>query len=182
MYCSNCGAEITQDSKFCSACGHEISAAAQPVSNEMGVTSAASHAPTKKMALWKKLAIGTVAAIILIVGLSIYLTAPLTEPVDRQITALMERDLLKAYDQTSQAFKDATSYEQFVSFIEARPILLKVVDYSFPEREWENNIGTLRGSLETAEGGVIPVAYQLVKENGEWKILSISFDKEDVAD
>ena len=43
----------------------------------------------------------------------------------------------------------------------------------FNERSIENNIGTLHGTLTSADGGVTPVEYKFVKEADRWKILSM---------
>jgi len=35
--------------------------------------------------------------------------------------------------------------------------------------------------LETSDGGKVPVVYKLVKENGAWKILSITLPKQGIS-
>lgn len=41
-------------------------------------------------------------------------------------------------------------------------------------RSINNNLGKLIGSIHTREGGVVPVEIDLVKEEGRWKILSLT--------
>ena len=45
---------------------------------------------------------------------------------------------------------------------------------SFSERRIENELGYVRGTLTDQDGGVLPIEYQLVKENESWKILGIN--------
>jgi len=40
-------------------------------------------------------------------------------------------------------------------------------------RSIENSVGKVSGTLASSTGGVIPIEYQLVKENDAWKILNI---------
>ncbi|GAB4229455.1 MAG: hypothetical protein Kow0032_10630 [Methyloligellaceae bacterium] len=125
------------------------------------------------MALWKKIALGVVATIVIAVGLALYYTAGMVEPIERQLAAIKADDLDAAYAETSVAFRKATSKLQFAVFVKSNPAFRDVVGHSFTERKRENNVGTVKGMLKTAEGGVFPVEYRLVQENGEWKILGI---------
>jgi hypothetical protein len=127
------------------------------------------------MVLWKKIVLGFIAFIVIVFGFAMFLTSDLIDPVERQIAALKAGDIDSAYSQTSTAFRDATSKEQFVAFVKSNPILLKIADYSVTDRSRENNVGTLKGTLTSIEGGVIPIEYRLVKENDEWKILAFKF-------
>ncbi|MEZ5840062.1 MAG: DUF4864 domain-containing protein [Hyphomicrobiales bacterium] len=145
--------------------------------------SAAAAAPPaipakKSMAVWKKIVLGVIGFIAVIVGFALFATSGLIEPIDRQIAALKAGDVPAAYAETSMAFQKATSAEDFAAFVSANPILSEITDHTFTERSFENDLGTVRGTLKTSDGGALPVEYKLIKENGAWKILAISLKRE----
>lgn len=162
-HCPQCGAEVKDVGKFCVNCG-------------------AALAPQKrKRARWKKIALGAVVFVTLVIGLALYLTAPLVVPIERQLEALRRGDIDGAYAQTAQAFRQATSKQAFSAFLRTNPALTEAADISIAERSWENDNGNVRGSLKTQDGGVVPVEFRLVREGGEWKILGIQLPKQGVA-
>lgn len=170
MYCKSCGEKIVANAKFCAKCGQ----ATAEVSNQaMPLASATLEKP--KMKLWKKITLGVVSVIVLAVGAAFYFTSGLIEPVDRQLMAFRSGDIQSAYGETSQAFRESTSFDDFRKFVENYPILTKIEEHTFSERKVENGVGYLSGKLITKDGGVQPVEYRLVKENDEWKILGIDF-------
>ena len=170
MYCAKCGSEIPGDARFCPQCGAEA-----------GMSRLAPRPPGvpplrtgRRMATWKKVVLSVLAFIAVVVALVLYFTVGLVEPIDRQLSALRAGDLEAAYAETSIAFQKATSPEDFAAFVAANPMLKEVADHSFSERSFENDLGTVRGTLKSPDGGALPVEYKLVKEQGAWKILSIS--------
>ena len=130
------------------------------------------------MPLWLKIilsifvGIGVLGAAI--VGLAFWLTADLVEPIDRQIAALKAGNMGAAYEETSEAFRQATPMQAFVAFVDANPILKDVASRSFSNRSFENDVGTVKGTLTSSTGGVVPATYQLVKEKDVWKIININ--------
>ena len=54
--------------------------------------------------------------------------------------------------------------DRFTAFVEGNPILRDVAEHTFSNRSVENSVGKVSGSLTSSTGGVVPVAYQLVKE------------------
>lgn len=175
MFCSNCGTEIQAGAQFCPSCGQ---AAGQTAQGNPGVAAPAAP-PKKKMAMWKKVVMGIAVVIGASIAAAFYFTSGLTEPVDRQIAALQKGDLQAAYEETSVAFKESTSFEDFTRFVQSNPILTKISGHTFSSRKIDNGIGYLSGKLTTEGGGVQPVAYRLVKENDTWKILSINFNPDE---
>jgi hypothetical protein len=168
MNCFHCGAGAPDDAKFCPTCGRDLAAAAAQREP------AADGSPEKKKkALWKKLLIGFggfAGVVAVIVMLVFMLTASLVETVERQLNALKRGNIDAAYAETSIAFREATNRERFETFVTKNKVLGTFKSYSFPSRSYNNNIGTVKGTLKTADGGVFPVRFQLVKENGAWKI------------
>ncbi len=169
MYCTSCGAALPRDARFCPSCGAEV-ASGPTTATPAGETFAE---PKKKMALWKKIALGLVAFVAVALALAFLLTAGLVEPIDRQLAAFKAGDVDAAYAETSIAYRKTMSKAQFADFLRANPALREVTDRTFTTRSRENDVGTVKGTLKTAEGGVIPVEYRLVQENGAWKILSL---------
>lgn len=132
------------------------------------------------MPLWLKIVIGIFAGlgvlIACIAGFVFWLTLGLVEPIERQLEALKAGDMQAAYEETSEAFRQATPLDAFTSFVGSYPILKDAASHSFPSRSFENNQGTVTGTLTSPTGGVTPATYRLVKENGAWKIIHIDLN------
>jgi hypothetical protein len=177
MFCSQCGFQSASDAKFCSNCGNQLAPEKQTeAATATTPTFATMPQPKKKMATWKKVVLGGVVFIILVVSLALYATSGLLVPINAQLEALRAGNLRGAYEQTSSAFQQTTSYEQFAAFVKAYPGLFKNKDTSFSDRSWEGSQGHVKGTLIDDSGGVIPIEYRLVKENGKWKILGINMN------
>lgn len=128
----------------------------------------------KKIALWKKLLLGVVLFVVLIIALALILTKGIVTTVEKQLTALKKGDYYTAYALTSKDFKNSVSFEDFQEFVKRYPSLSRNKSHSFKERSIENNTGLLKGTLTSEDGAITPVEYRLVKEDGEWKIISIT--------
>ncbi len=125
----------------------------------------------RKSGLWKKLLLGVVLFVVFVVVLVLILTKGITDVVNKQLVSLKKGDLYTAYSLTSKDFKNSVSFESFKEFVERYPSLSKNKSHSFTERSIENNIGTLKGTLESEDGAITPVEFKLIKEEGEWKIV-----------
>jgi hypothetical protein len=128
----------------------------------------------KKGSLWKKIFVGVVLFVVLVVVLALLLTKGIVTTVEKQLTALKKGDYYTAYALTSKDFKNTVSFEAFQDFVKRYPSLSRNKSHSFKERTIENNTGTLKGTLQSEDGAITPVEYKLVKEDGEWKILAIT--------
>lgn len=127
----------------------------------------------KKGSLWKKILIGGVLFVIVVLVLALLLTKGIVTTVEKQLTALRNGDYYTAYALTSKDFKNTVSFEAFQDFVKRYPSLSKNKSHSFKERSIENNTGILKGTLQSEDGAITPVEYKLVKEDSEWKILAI---------
>lgn len=127
------------------------------------------ESPKKKK--WPKILGGVVAFILLAVGLAFYFTAGMVGVVEKQLALLHQGDIKGAYGLTSKDFQKATSLEQFTGFVKKYPSLSQNQGHTFTTRTIENNIGKVKGTLTAKDGAVTPVQFQLVKEQGEWRIL-----------
>lgn len=126
------------------------------------------------MSKGKKILIGVVIFIVLVIILAMAATKGIADVASSQLTSLRMGDYVKAYSYTSKEFQQTTSLDAFKTFVEEHPAFKNGVDISFSSREINNNQGKLEGTIKTADGGAVPVTYNLVKENGEWRILSLS--------
>lgn len=108
------------------------------------------------------------------IAVSIYHTRDLVTTAEGQLSALRSKDVARAYyEYTSKDFKASTPLEQFHDFVKSHPALARNQEANFNSRSVDKNIGTLHGTLMTAEGNVTPIEYKLVKEDDKWKILSM---------
>lgn len=127
----------------------------------------------------KKFALGCVALICVLaivaaaaVFFALKLTQPLAERADEFLAHIAGGRVAEAYASTAKEFQAATSEARFRAFLETSSIA-KAKGASWRERSIENNEGRLGGTIQTAEGGEIPVTIKFVNEGGQWRILSI---------
>ena len=128
------------------------------------------------MKVWQiiVLAIAGFAAVIGgFIWLIFQMTAGIADTGDDFFAAAHSGDYEAAYALTSQDLKRDNSIEDLGNYIEANGFD-EVTDTSWSSRSFENDRGSLSGSLTTATGGTIPVEIGLVKEGEEWKINYIS--------
>jgi hypothetical protein len=121
---------------------------------------------------WKKVVLGIVIFIVLVIALAMWATSGLVEPVQKHFAALRSGDVVAAYSELSVAARQQTSLEDFKKMVTAMPALTHVTGESFSTRENNNGEGRLEGVLELEGGGKLPIAIRLVKENDAWKILA----------
>jgi hypothetical protein len=133
--------------------------------------------PKKKGGLWWKILLGIVIFIVLVIILAMWATSDLVTVAEKQLTYLKSGDYIAAYGLTSKDFQANTTLDQFKAFVAQYPGLSKNISHDFSERAIENDLGTLSGTVTSVEGGVTPIAYQFVKENGEWRILGIKLNQ-----
>jgi hypothetical protein len=119
-----------------------------------------------------------VAFILLMVAIVFFATSGIVSTVKEQLSALRSGDIVAAYSYTSQDFRAATSLDDFTSFIKEYPALNNNGDTTFTTREIKNGEGILKGTLTSKDGNKTAVEYHLIKEKGEWKILSIIVNPE----
>lgn len=120
---------------------------------------------------------------LVIAGLLIYLTALITivlyatsgvsNTVQDELAAIRSGDYEKAYSYTAKEFQNTTSLADFKKSISQIPSLKNNKSASFTERRIENNVGTVKGTLKSNDGGITSVEFRLIKEGETWKILTI---------
>lgn len=123
--------------------------------------------------MWKKILLGILAFIAIVLILAFILTRGLAGVASMQLTALRNGDIKAAYSYTSSEFKANTSEAEFAQFVDIYSVLRNNKSASWSSRERKDNTGTLKGTLTAQDGMVVPVEYHFVKENHEWKIIGI---------
>jgi hypothetical protein len=101
-------------------------------------------------------------------------TADLVNTIEGQLTAIRGGDLSKAYyAYTSRDFQRATPAQSFEKFVAAHPGLKNNQVANFSNLSFKNDVGTFQGSLTSADQEIVNVEYDLVYEDGKWRILSV---------
>lgn len=101
-------------------------------------------------------------------------SSDLSKTIDQQLEALKNNDIAKAYyTYTSKEFQKATPYKEFEAFVLATPILTQEHTNSFTKLVFNNNIATFSGILIDANGVEHPIEYDLIEQDGQWKVLQI---------
>lgn len=166
MFCSHCGIKIEGNTLYCPHCGERIPSPEVPNS----------------FPRWLRWLIG-IALVGLLFSLYFFITNP--EPqtaITDQLNALKKGQYTEAYyDSTSRDFQEATSLEKFKDVIHAFPYLTQVKELKILQEEVQNVVATLKVALTTEDNFQFVMEYQLVKDDGKWKILYFKLLKEQTA-
>lgn len=123
----------------------------------------------------RKIVIGILILILATVTIAFFWTSH--DTIDglavKQLQAIKNGDISKAYALTSSAFQEATTFEVFTSYINSNAIFNNYKKITFSENKVIDNNGSLTGIIEGQDGGQMRAEYQLVKENNQWKIQAI---------
>lgn len=169
MFCTHCGSQIKDNAKFCAACG-------QPSVAAEGHTTPPPQPLVQKKAMpfWLKIVTALAILALIVVSMGILFTESIVEVVDDQLDTLKSNDVTKAYyAYTSSGFQKSTTLEKFKQFIKSYPELSHIQSSHFSERGIKDDISTIKGTLTSTNNVKIPVEYQLIKEDGKWKILNM---------
>ncbi len=114
-----------------------------------------------------------VGAIVGFVYLILWATSGATDATDQFLALVAAGKYTEAYESTASTLQDQQDEETFTKAVQ----YYGLDDYasaSWPSRSVNNNQAALEGTISTKSGGSIPVKVQLLKEGGEWKVLSIN--------
>lgn len=132
----------------------------------------------KKFPVWLIIVICLVGLAV-IVGIIVIATSsatsPVTKPVETQLTLLKNGDMQGAYNLTSKEFQATVTFDKFKEALQQFTILTKNKSHSVTQKSITGNTGTVTESIVAADGTPVIVEYNLVNENGTWKILNIGF-------
>lgn len=114
--------------------------------------------------------------VLLIVGLVALVfnaTSGMPETADRFFAAVRAGNIDAAQAELSEEFRAGTDAAELQRFL-AENSLTDVVETSWSDRSYKNDVGRTEGSATTASGGTVPLTIEYVEENDVWKIRSIS--------
>lgn len=101
-------------------------------------------------------------------------TKDLADAIEGQLDAMRSKDISKAYyAYTSREFQKSTPSQDFEAFVKGHDVLNKNKIANFTNLSFKNGIGTFEGSLTSTNNKTSLVDYDLIFEDGQWRILSI---------
>jgi hypothetical protein len=100
-------------------------------------------------------------------------TRELMDVIQSFLGALRGQNLKKAYQYTSSKFQEENSFKNFEDFIKNHPEFVKHTTSSFEKLSFNNNIATFAGEIIHSENIAMPVEFDLIQDNGKWRILHI---------
>ena len=96
--------------------------------------------------------------------------------VEAQLGELRDGQIDKAYARLSASYRAKLSRDAFADLVEKHVTLRDNKSASFENQSLMNDEMTLAGTLTARSGTPEFVTFELVRENGEWKITAIRFD------
>ncbi|SFV65842.1 hypothetical protein MNB_SV-10-1345 [hydrothermal vent metagenome] len=123
--------------------------------------------------MWKKVVLGVLGFIVLVIGLTFWVTSGLTDNASAFFRKIKAHDYKTAYyAYLSDDFKDNVPFEKFKTFIETNH-LDRFKEATWDSRETDGNKGRIEGSLLFENGSSIPITVMFSKSGDEWKIYAI---------
>lgn len=125
------------------------------------------------------LVVGTIA----IGSLTLYLGyKTLSGPADASqawLELIRDGNVDQAYDATSLEFQQVVTREDMTGFLAAYPVLANNTSATFSSFNIDNDVAVVSGTIRGA-GEESPVTVTLVKQDGDWRVVEISLNPEDV--
>ena len=182
MRCANCGKGVFSAVSICPFCREPFGADTRREFKQTSTTSKPAKSGTKmKLARWQIMLASALVVAVITPFAVLWATSGLIEPIVRQLDDFRHDDLQGAYAEMSASFHQEVPFERFSEFVKSHPSAFHNVSHSFTSRSSSNSMaggtgtGDVRGSITDDHGGVMPIHYGLVKENGAWKIKRIYF-------
>jgi hypothetical protein len=120
--------------------------------------------------------LGTIVlSIIGFVALVFMATSGLADSADDFFVLVSQGELETAYESTHSEFRVYTNYPNFESFMLGSG-LVDYTDSTWNSRSFEDNLGTVSGTVVIDDGTIIPLRIDLIKESGEWQIYGIEIN------
>lgn len=123
--------------------------------------------------LWFALFFASLATITM-VSTKALSTKALITVANNQLTALQTGQMDQAYSYTSKDYQKYISIENFRKYVDQSSALKNNQSSNFDNPQIVNNKGSLSGTLTEKDGTTTRVVYQLIKEQGQWKISYIT--------
>jgi len=99
-------------------------------------------------------------------------TSGMVSSADSFFTSIRDGDTERAASYASEAFKAATSPDEFALFSQ-QSILKDFKEASWTTRSIAGDTGRLEGAITTTDGGSLPIMLSMINEGGAWRIYSI---------
>lgn len=168
MYCPNCGSPVDEHQICCISCGKKIDHFDHDT-----------YTPYQKSRpIWFYFIV--IATLILSFWgfYSLYNSGKTLENiVDVQLTEIRNRQLTKSYyEYSSNEFKKNTSFDAFRNFIEKNSALSNFTAVKILNSKQDSNFGVVLVELTQSDNTRIPVKYEFIREDGEWRILRIEIE------
>jgi hypothetical protein len=90
--------------------------------------------------------------------------------VEQHLKAINTYNFTGAYNHFSKSYRHETSYEQFRRQIDNFSTVLPYSNISLNKVNVTNNRADVDGTMTGKDGAIIPIHYELVQEEGGWKI------------
>ena len=151
MQCTKCKTSLLSENRYCPRCGHKVA--------------------RRTRLFWLFSSFGLVLLLLLSWLAFASLTSEiLEETIQKQLQAIRAQQLAESYyAYTSHSFQHTTSLDQYKEFVHTYPVLLHHQKIVFGPRIKDNK-GGHHLYLATAGRNEAEVHYQLVREEGRWKI------------
>jgi hypothetical protein len=180
MRCANCGKGVFSAVTVCPFCRQSLTNVIGAAKGTVAPTTSNMPKLNVKIARWQVMLVCAIAIAGSAAFFVFWATSGLIEPIKRQLDAFKRDDLHAAYAETSTSFQQDISFEKFSELMKNIPSLSHNVSHSFTSRSSSTNAdgtgtGNVMGSITDDHGRVVPVRYELVKENGAWKIKGMHF-------
>ncbi len=194
-YCTVCGTKLKDSEKFCHECGHHneedlTSGTVPPKQSSIPSPepkSGQNHPDnTNPVPSRKRLSGCTIAAIVggsiiavimvfVIIGviMAFSLTSGAVEAVETHLSDLKQGNIEKAYQGTTSDFQSVTSLNAYRQFVDSYPILKDTVSSSFSQREVDNGVASIGGTITDSSGKKAKLKVKLLKEGENWRIQSL---------
>lgn len=95
------------------------------------------------------------------------------DTVKQHLEALRSGNIEQAYSYVATGAQNTLTLETFRALVKNTPPLLQYKDSSFNEISIINNTGSVKGSVTGTDGSRVAAEYQMIEENGQWKITNI---------
>ncbi|MEC7840187.1 MAG: DUF4864 domain-containing protein [Chlamydiota bacterium] len=174
MYCTNCGSKVEEDQKFCNTCGHSFESW-----DELSHPALQKSSSSKRYSpVWIYLIfITTLGLMVWGFYSAINGSNGLEQIGENQLQEIKKNQITKAYYEfSSTKFKEKTSLSAFRKFVDENPSLSEFQSVNFEETQKENNYGVAYGELHILDDVSIPIKYEFIKEDGEWRVLHLELD------
>lgn len=176
MFCPNCASKIEDNQNFCAHCGHSFEDWNDPAHLQK-------EQKRKNPKIWFYI-IFLVALGLTFWGFhTLFFSSNDLETVAKaQLNEIQKNQITKAYyEYSSSQFKNQISLDAFRNFINQNSGLKEFNSVVFHDIQKENNYGVAFGDLTAYNGTIIPIKYEFIKEDGDWRVLKIDLEEAQIA-